>query len=216
MSIESPRRNHAARKLDENAMAENPIEQFRVWYHEAERLCPADWLEVNSMALATSSASGYVTVRIVLLKEFGEDGFTFYTNYGSVKGRQLAENPRAALCLHWEYIERQVRVEGTIERVSRDQSESYFHSRPRRSQVGAVASHQSEVIPSREALEQAVAALERQYAGKPVPLPDDWGGYRVIPARIEFWQGQEDRLHDRILYVRDSETQQWTRHRLGP
>jgi pyridoxamine 5'-phosphate oxidase len=167
------------------------------------------------MTLATSDQNGYVTARVVLLKGFGEEGFTFYTNYASTKARQLAENPRAALVFHWPHLQRQVRIEGTVQKISHEESETYFRSRPRPSQLSAAVSPQSEVIPSRAFLEEQVRLLQDTLGDQPVPLPDNWGGYRLTPEVIEFWQHRDNRLHDRIRYRKD-DAGQWRMERLAP
>ncbi len=166
------------------------------------------------MTLATVDAEGMPSARIVLLKGFDARGFVFFTNYDSHKGEELAKTPRAALVFFWPELERQVRIRGAVERVSREESESYFHSRPPGSQLGAWASAQSTVIPSRQVLEDRLAALEVQYRDSEVPVPPHWGGFRVAPNTIELWQGRPNRLHDRLLSTRDG--QSWRRERLAP
>jgi pyridoxamine 5'-phosphate oxidase len=205
------RREYTRQALLENDVLPDPIEQFARWFAEATG---AEVPEPNAMVLATADASGAPSARVVLLKGFDARGFVFFTNYQSRKGQQLAANPRAALVFFWESLERQVQIEGRVEKVSRAESQAYFHSRPLGSQVGAWVSHQSRVIASREALDQREAELMERYAHGVVPLPDYWGGYRLIPHRIEFWQGRPSRLHDRLEYVRDGE--KWTLRRLSP
>jgi pyridoxamine 5'-phosphate oxidase len=183
--------------LETDALAD-PVEQFRGWFAEASA---AGIPEINAMTLATADARGNPSARVVLLKEFGPRGFCFFTNYSSRKAADLDANPRAALVFFWQLLERQVRISGRVERVSRQESEHYFHARPVASQIGAWASRQSHLIASRDELERRESELEAQFAGQPVPLPDFWGGYRVIPDRFEFWQGRPGRLHDRLEYV---------------
>jgi pyridoxamine 5'-phosphate oxidase len=198
-------------QLSESDLAADPIQQFAAWFAEAQA---AHVPEANAMTLATADASGSPSARIVLLKDIDDRGFCFFTNYESRKGRELEANPRAALCIYWQPLERQVRIEGTVERVSREMSEAYFRSRPVSAQVGAWASKQSSVIASRQELEHRDAEMTRQFAGKQVPLPDFWGGYRVVPTLVEFWQGRPSRLHDRLRYTRVEGA--WKIERLSP
>ncbi len=193
----------------------DPIRRFSLWFRAAAKRSPGPWFDPTAMTLATTGKRGDVTARIVLLKKFGPEGFTFYTNYASRKGRQLGDNPRAALVFYWPHLQRQVRIEGRIEKVSRDESDAYFHSRPRPSQIGAAASNQSEVIPSREYLVDRFKRLQKQFVKQPIPLPDTWGGYRLQPDTIEFWQHRESRLHDRFRYRRDK-SNGWKVDRLSP
>jgi pyridoxamine 5'-phosphate oxidase len=190
---------------------EDPLDLFRRWYAAAER---AGIYLPEAMALGTATPDGVPAVRIVLLKGVDERGFTFFTNYGSRKGLELRDNPRAALTFHWAVLERQVRVEGTVSRLSDAESSAYFRSRPRGSRIGAWASRQSDVLESRETLEGRVRACADRFRDGDVPLPPFWGGYRVAPARIEFWQGRVNRLHDRLLFERSGAG--WTTSRLYP
>ena len=199
--------------LTEANVAADPVEQFTRWFEEA---LAAKLPEPNAMTLATASSDGMPSARIVLLKGVDARGFAFFTNYASRKGRELEANPRACLCFFWQAMERQVRVEGMVERVSRAESEAYFHSRPLGSQIGAWVSRQSSPIASREVLEQRATALAGRFAGGPVPLPDFWGGYRVVPHAVEFWQGRPSRLHDRLLYSRPPDGGAWKIERLAP
>ena len=198
--------------LDENTVFHNPIDQFRMWFEEAGRTGVPF---VNAMTLATCTRDGRPSARIVLLKEFDDRGFAFFTNYNSRKGRELSANPYAALVFHWPASERQIRVEGTVGQVTREESDIYFRSRPRESQISAVVSAQSEAVPGRRILEDQWKRISEQPRDIPVPRPEHWGGYRLRPERIEFWQSRESRLHDRILYTEDR-SGGWSIRRLAP
>jgi pyridoxamine 5'-phosphate oxidase len=190
----------------------DPIEQFRRWFEEA---LAANLYEPNAMTLATSTSDGRPSARVVLLKGFDERGFVFYTNYEGRKARELEENPYCALVFYWGELERQVRVEGRAGRVSKGESDAYYGGRPRGSRLGAWASEQSRPASDREALEERLRGLEAEYEGREVPRPTFWGGYRVVPEEIEFWQGRENRLHDRLLYRRQDRGG-WRIERLQP
>ena len=189
----------------------DPIELFGEWFAAARE---SGILLPESMTLATATRDGVPSARMVLLKDYGPDGFVFYTNYGSRKSRELADNPRAALCFHWAVLQRQVRIEGGTSRIPREEAEAYFRTRPRGSRVGAWASRQSEVLEKREDLEDRYAELEARFERGDVPLPEFWGGFRLDPDRIEFWQGRPSRLHDRLVFSRASEG--WSARRLYP
>jgi pyridoxamine 5'-phosphate oxidase len=205
------RKDYGQAVLSEDQVAADPMVQFTAWFEQALK---AEVNEPNAMTVATVGADGRPSARIVLIKHFDEGGFTWYTNYASQKGRQLSANPFAALLFFWSELERQVRIEGRVELTSPEESDKYFHSRPLNSRLSAIASHQSAPIAGRAALEQNYEAVARQYGEEP-PRPQHWGGYRLIPERIEFWQGRRSRFHDRIVYTRQ-EDGSWTRQRLQP
>ena len=212
-SIADLRQNYTLAGLSEADLDSNPIQQFNLWFEQA---LAADLIEPNAMTLATATADGKPSARIVLLKGVSERGFVFYTNYGSQKGRQLIANPYAALVFHWDKLERQIRIEGKVEKLSSAESLEYFHSRPKASQLGAWTSNQSQVIANREVLEQKLASLQAQHSDEDtIPLPEHWGGFRVVPNRLEFWQGRPSRLHDRLLYDLEADGS-WSISRLAP
>lgn len=211
VAIADLRREYARARLDEKEVSRDPIAEFARWFAEAQA---AQLEEPNAMTLATATPDAVPSARIVLLKGFDERGFVFFTDYRSRKGAELDANPRAALVLHWKELERQVRIEGDVVRASTEESETYYRSRPLGSRLGAWVSHQSQAISSREVLETGLRDIERRFTGGDVPLPPHWGGYRVRPESIEFWQGREDRLHDRIRYWRQGAS--WRIERLSP
>ena len=209
-SIAQLRKNYTFGQLSETDVPGNPLPLFKLWFDQAVRAeCP----EPNSMTLATANKAGNPSARIVLLKGADENGFSFFTNYESQKGKDLAVRPQAALLFHWHELERQVRIQGLVERVSAIESDEYFHSRPSASRIGAWASPQSSVIPNREFLEAAEKEFKAEFGDAP-PRPEHWGGYRLRPTEIEFWQGRPSRLHDRIHYKLNGST--WQVNRLAP
>lgn len=210
-SIADIRTDYKLRSLNESDVNANPFAQFTNWWNEA---IASSIDEVNAMTLATVSPEGRPSARIVLLKGFDENGFVFFTNYESRKGKEISDNPHAALVFFWKELERQVRIEGGIEKVSSDESDAYYHSRPTGSQIGAWASPQSEVIDNREILEHNYSELQKKFGNQEVPRPGFWGGYVLRPSMIEFWQGRSSRLHDRIEYR--LENGNWKIVRLAP
>jgi pyridoxamine 5'-phosphate oxidase len=210
--MEETSERSSAGELDDANADLDPIRQFQRWFDEADS---AGLPMVEAMTLATATPEGRPSARMVLLKSVDERGFVFYTNYRSRKAQELEANPKAALVFHWEPLERQVRIEGSVSRISAAESDEYFQTRPRESQIGAVASPQSEVIESREVLEERFRQLENDYRDKPIERPPHWGGYRLEPDRIEFWKGRPGRLHDRLNYQREPNGT-WVRTRLAP
>jgi pyridoxamine 5'-phosphate oxidase len=207
------RKDYTLAGLTETDAGTDPLALFRRWFDQA---LSAQLPEPNAMTLATCTTMGKPSARVVLLKHLDERGFTFFTNYNSRKGDEIAQNPQVALVFLWHDLERQVRIEGFAEKVTAEESENYFHNRPLGSRLGAWASPQSEVIPSREFLEQQHAELTARFPDGHVPKPEHWGGYRVVPLVIEFWQGRPSRLHDRIRFRRDLPGGAWLRERLAP
>lgn len=212
MKATNIRKSYELGELTEVAVDSNPLVQFERWLKDAAE---SGYIEPNAMTLATCDSRGIPSARVVLLRGFDERGFVFYTNYESRKGRELSENPHAALVFWWNLLERQIRIEGRVEKVSEEESDAYFAERPRGSQIGAWVSEQSEVIEGRETLEQLKADFEQQFEVSEVPRPPKWGGYRVVPESIEFWQGRRNRLHDRLRY-RKTESETWIIERLSP
>lgn len=212
MTLADIRKDYQKASLSEHDVADDPIVQFQHWFDEALK---AEVLEPNAMTLATATPDAYPSARTVLLKDVDARGFVFYTDYRSRKGQELADNPCASLCFFWAELERQVRINGAVQRVSRAESDAYFQSRPRGSRIGAWTSAQSSVLASREVLEAQLAANEQRFGPDGhVPLPDHWGGFRVVPEEIEFWQGRSSRLHDRVQFRREAGV--WVKRRLSP
>lgn len=213
MSLADMRRDYQQNGLREEDLVADPIRQFQVWMDVA---IAAELPEPNAMTLATATLDGRPSARMVLLKEIDQTGFVFFTNYLSRKGQEIAANPFVALVVFWVELERQIRVEGRIAPLAAAASDAYFHSRPRGSQLGSAASPQSQVVTSRDDLEQRVQHLSDQYPEQIIPRPSHWGGYHVTPATIEFWQGRTNRLHDRLRYRRATEADPWQIERLAP
>lgn len=212
MSLADLRKDYSLTGLNEKDLAKDPFRQFDKWFQEAEA---AQVIEPNAMTLATATREGRPLARTVLLKSVDGRGFVFFTNYESRKARDLESSPFASLLFPWIKLERQVIVSGAVTKVSREESAAYFHSRPLASQLGAWASQQSSIISGRATLEDEMKAVEKKYAGQVVPLPPFWGGFRVNPETVEFWQGRRSRLHDRLRYRRESDGG-WTVERLSP
>lgn len=212
MKVADIRREYAREGLRRRDLDPDPVAQFLKWLGEAQAAYPTDF---TSMVLSTADGEGRPSSRVVLLKACDDRGFVFYTNYASRKGQSLAENPRASLLFYWPAFDRQVRVEGGVEKTSREETEAYFRSRPLGAQLGAWASRQSEVIADREALERSAQEAAERFGEGPVPCPEFWGGYRVLPDDVELWQGRENRLHDRFRYRRQPEGG-WQIERLAP
>lgn len=212
MTLADMRKDYGTKGLLEKDLEKNPFRQFEKWFQEIEA---AKLTEPNAMTLATVDRAGRPSARTVLLKGCDGRGFVFYTNYESRKGRELADSARATLLFPWIALERQVIIEGAVTRVSREEADAYFHSRPRPSQLAAWASPQSTVITGREVIEESYRVVEKKYEGREVPLPPQWGGYRVTPETVEFWQGRRSRLHDRLRYRREADGE-WVIERLAP
>lgn len=211
-SVANLRQDYTKQGLREIDLDADPFKQFKTWFDQALN---AQLPEPNAMTLATATIDGKPSARMVLLKDFSDRGFVFYTNYQSHKGQELNTNPQAALVFWWAQLERQVRIEGKVELVSPAESDEYFHSRPTNSQLGAWVSNQSQVVSSREVLEQRQEELKSQYEQQTIPRPPHWGGFRVVPTEIEFWQGRPSRLHDRLVYRLQADNS-WLIERLSP
>lgn len=210
-SIADIRKDYKQHSLNEADIAADPFTQFDRWWNEA---LAAEVDEVNAMTLATASKTGIPSARIVLLKGYDKNGFVFFTNYESTKGKELQDNPYAALVFFWKELERQVRIEGRVEKVTAAESDEYFHSRPEGSRIGAWSSPQSAIIASRKIIETNVEQYTKRFTDHDIPRPEHWGGYRVIPIAFEFWQGRSNRLHDRFHYTQLKEN--WKTERLAP
>jgi len=215
MDFKELRKEYETQGINDAELNNNPFVTLQSWMQSATDANPGQWYEPNAMTLATAGKSGFVTSRTVLLKGIDDDSIRFYTNYDSTKGKQLAENPHASVTFHWAWLGRQIHLRGEVAKTSREDSEAYFHSRPRGSQLAALASRQSTRIESREQLEKIRTELESKHEEQPVPLPDDWGGYSLTPTYIEFWQGRLDRMHDRVIYQKDDGSN-WEKFRVAP
>ena len=213
MDISNLREEYTRAGLSRASLLSNPFEQFELWFRQAQQ---AQLAEPNAMSLATASDQSAPTLRTVLLKYFDDNGFVFFTNYSSNKARDISVNPQVALMFPWVALERQVVIQGRAEKISSAEPLRYFTSRPPGSQLGAWVSHQSSVITGRKVLEMKLAQMKQKFRDGKIPLPDFWGGYRVVPEKIEFWQGRPSRLHDRFLYSRQSGDNQWHIDRLAP
>ena len=210
--IANLREDYTAKTLTKADVTDNPIEQFGIWLKEALN---AEVPEPNAMTLATATTSGVPSARIVLLKGYDENGFVFYTNYESQKAQEMADNPNVALVFVWLELQRQIRIQGTVRKISPEASTAYFQIRPKKSQIGAVASPQSRVIEDRTILEENFETIKKKYEGEEkLPRPENWGGYVVTPSKIEFWQGRSSRMHDRIVFQKDGDS--WKINRLAP
>jgi pyridoxamine 5'-phosphate oxidase len=214
MKISDIRREYTLAGLRRADLDANPITQFQKWFEQAEKVLAQKELDVNAATLATADKNGKTSARIVLLKGLAERGFIFFTNYDSRKGRELSENPNAALVFYWQQLERQICIAGSVEKISRAKSENYFKLRPHGSQLAAWASNQSDVVADRAALEAKWNEMEKKFPNG-VPLPPNWGGYILKPERVEFWQGRPSRLHDRFQYTRQKNNS-WKLERLAP
>jgi len=211
VNLNDMRKQYNIAELNRNDLLESPTDMFRDWFEKVENL---DNIEVNAMTLATSSKKGEPSSRVVLLKDYDENGFVFYTNYNSEKGNQIEQNPYGSLTFHWNQLERQIRIRGKIRKISRDKSKKYFNSRPRLSQISVLASKQSDILENRIELEERFIDIEKKYKGKEIPCPDYWGGYLLEHRKVEFWQGRRDRMHDRFVYTKHGTT--WQTNRLSP
>lgn len=210
-SINNLRREYKLNKLSEKTVQQDPLNQFEKWFKEVLKV---GLIEPNAMILATADNKAKPSVRVVLMKEYGREGFTFFTNYNSRKGQNLSYNSHASILFFWAELERQVRVEGLIKKISRTESKKYFDTRPLESRLAAWTSEQSKMIPGRDYLEAKFQIFKRQFKGRQIPVPPDWGGFRLVPEYFEFWQGRESRLHDRICYKKV--TKKWKIFRLSP
>ena len=211
VSLEEMRKQYEMNELNRSDLLESPTEMFRTWFEKIEDL---ENIEPNAAILSTSTKKGKPSSRTVLVKEYSDNGFVFYTNYNSKKAQEIENNPYGSLIFYWHDFERQVRIQGKIRKVSRSKSEKYFHSRPRLSQISVLASYQSKSLENRNELENKVKELEKKYEGKEIPLPEFWGGYLLEHRNVEFWQGRRDRLHDRFIYTKHGRI--WQTERLAP
>jgi len=209
--ISDIRKDYTKDTLNLNELEVNPISQFKKWFDKALK---SDVLEANAMILSTVTPDGIPQGRVLLLKEFDEKGFTFFSNYNSSKGKDLSSNPMASMTFFWPELEQQIRITGSVNKINSESSKAYFESRPRGSQISALASPQSEMIISRNSLSEEVGRIEKTYEGKDIPMPKSWGGYLLVPIKIEFWQGRSSRLHDRFLYQKIND--EWRICQLAP